>query len=234
MKKIIRFFSVSSCVLLLSTGLFAQEINSNDTLALTPTKCLAEYRQFISTNVLQIATGTANINYEIKIVPQFSMKVGVGKVMGTRILFKEEQQTCVMGGFYGMVHPRWYIAKARENFFIQNGLGVSYKYWNYTGEQDVTEDVQADYLNDKNKYKNDVNYTVVSDDEIYYSKANVIEHLGGVSFFGKGCIAGGLTTEVEVGFGLGTKYNEFYFTPNIGVSFGWTFDKIDVKIDESK
>lgn len=193
-----------------------------------------EYRQFISTNVLQIATGTANINYEYKFTPQFSVKLGVGTVMGTRILFKEEQQTCVMGGLYGMVQPRWYFQKASESCFIQYGLGFSYKYWNYTGEQNVTEEVRAYYLSNKAKYSSNDDYAIISDDEIYYSKANVIEHLGGVSFFGKGCIAGGLTTEVEVGLGVGTKYNEFYITPNIGVSFGWTFDKINAKTEEPK
>lgn len=234
MKKLFRFFTVSVCVLSFSISSFSQEVDPIDTTAITPTKCLAEYRQLISTNVLQFATGTANINYEIYITPQFSMKFGVGTVLGSRILFKEAQQSCVAGGIYGMVEPRWYFPKASQNCFIQYGLEFSYKYWNYTGKQDVTEEVQADYLNNKPKYENDADYSVISDNEIYYSKANVLEHLGGVSFFGKGTIASGLTTEIELGFGVGTKYDNFYITPNIGVSFGWTFDKIKAKTEESK
>ena len=232
MKKLFRLFTVSACALIFSTSLFSQEIDPNDTTAITPTRCLAEYRQLVSINVLQFTTGTANVNYEIYVAPQFSMKFGVGTVLGSRILFKEAQQACIAGGIYGMVEPRWYFPKASQNCFIQYGLQLSYKYWNYTGKQDVTEEAQADYLNNKAKYENDADYSVISDNEIYYSKANVIEHLGGVSFFGKATIAGGLTSEFELGLGVGTKYNEFYITPNIGVSFGWTFDKINAKIEE--
>ncbi|MBO4777847.1 MAG: hypothetical protein J5588_05065, partial [Bacteroidales bacterium] len=70
--------------------------------------------------------------------------------------------------------------------------------------------------------KNDSKYDVQKDGSVYEIKPEV-EHLGGLSVFGKGCIAGGFTIELEAGFGLGTKAEKFYATPNLGLSFGWTF-----------
>lgn len=224
MKKII---SLLFGCLMLSEFVFSQDIDINDSTAMTPTVCLAEKRHMISLNVLQFAVGTANINYECHFTPQTSIKLGVGCQTGSRLTSKG-QQAGVAGGIYGMVQPRYYFKKASENCFIQYGLALSYKYWSYDAKFDITKDIQAQNST-KESYdaaiadmKNDSKYDVQKDGSVYEIKPEV-EHLGGLSFFGKGCIAGGFTIELEAGFGLGTKAEKFYATPNLGLSFGWTF-----------
>ncbi|MBP5584207.1 MAG: hypothetical protein J6X43_09710 [Bacteroidales bacterium] len=213
--------------LMLSEFAFSQDIDINDSTAMTPTVCLAEKGHMISVNVLQFAVGTANINYECHFTPQTSIKLGVGCQTGSRLTTKG-QQAGVAGGLYGMVQPRYYFKKASENCFIQYGLALSYKYWSYDAKYDITKDLQAqyplkdDYDENVAKLKNDSNYDVQKDGSVYEIKPEV-EHLGGLSLFGKGCIAGGFTIELEAGFGLGTKAEKFYATPNLGFSFGWTF-----------
>ncbi len=236
---IIAIMSLAAC----SLDVFSQEEFEYDTTAMTPAKCLSDSHHFISVNMLQFATGTVNLNYEYKIVPQFSIKVGAGTVLGSRILFNEAQQPCIAGGFYGLVEPRFYFKKASESCLIQYGLSASYKYWNFTAKnhilskkefekefmsqntslkgQDLLDAMNEAKKNKWDSYKNDDTYSVT--DEDIYEKCDEIEQLGTISFFGKGCIAGGLTAEVEVGVGLGVLDKDFYFTPNLGLSFGWTF-----------
>ncbi len=221
MKKLFRLIIATSCAILSYVNSFAQDVESYeiDTTEITQTVCLSECKHFISTNVLQFATGTANLDYELHIVPAFSVRLGVGTIMGTRILFNEAQQTCIPGGIYGMVNPRFYFPKAQTACMLQYGLSVSYKYWNYTSKDAVDLSGKKAEIA---AYKNDDNY-VVADDGKVFEKVNQIEHLAGVSVFGKGCIAGGLTAEMELGIGMGARNNEFYFSPNFELSFGWTF-----------
>ncbi|MCQ2960015.1 MAG: hypothetical protein MJ198_07500 [Bacteroidales bacterium] len=229
MKQLFKSTVLVFCILTSSINLFSQEIDLADTTDITPVKCLSEHRHFISTNTLQFATGTVNLNYECNIVPQFAVKVGVGTVMGMRILFNEAQQPCIPGGFYGMIEPRYYFLKASQSCMLQYGVSVSYKYWNFVGENLLTtmsEFKKDGYMHDSHniEYFKQNNHYNVTDDGIY-EKEDMTEHLCGVAFFGKGCIASGLTAEIEVGFGMGAKANKFYFTPDLGLSFGWTFGK---------
>ena len=231
MNNLFKLSIVTICVLSSSLSVFSQELEI-DTTAVTPTKCLASYRHFISVNTLQFATGTANINYECNIVPMFSLKVGVGTVLGTRILFNEAQLPCIPGGIYAMVEPRLYFKKSSEACMIQYGLSAAYKYWDFVGENVLASFTKNDKKNMSaytydgqplSYYENDDKYNVTS--EGIYEKEDMVEHLGNISFFGKGCIAGGLTAEIEAGVGFGVKAEKFYFTPNLGISFGWTFGK---------
>lgn len=224
MKKIVEVIAVVLCLSVYSNMAFAQEVPAIDTTEATPVKCLSEHRHYISLNVLQFATGTANLNYEVSLFAPLSLKLGVGTVMGTRILFNESQQPCMPGGFYGMISPRWYPSRASKACLIQYGVGLSYKYWNYTGEEHYSsiKDLTAKG-EDIETYKKDDNYNVTDSD--VYKKEDVVEHLGGLYVLGKGGIASGLTIEFELGFGLGVKSDDFYFTPNLGMSFGWTFGK---------
>lgn len=234
MKKLFKLIIVSFCLSAFSTNVFSQEL-VNDTASLTPVHCLSSHRHFISFNTLQFATGTANINYECNIVPQFSIKVGVGTVMGTRILYNEAQLPCIPGGLYAMVEPRLYFKKALDACMLQYGLSVAYKYWNFVGEhqltsisskEDQTKINNGTYTYDGKSYdyyKNNNHYNVT--DDVIYEKEDMVEHLADISLFGKGSIAGGFTAEVEAGLGFGVKAKEFYFTPNLGISFGWTFGK---------
>ncbi|MCQ2607305.1 MAG: hypothetical protein MJ197_01265 [Bacteroidales bacterium] len=222
MKNLFRLLFATSCSLLFYVNSFSQNYTDStevDTLGVTQTVCLSECKHFISTNVLQFATGTANLNYELHFTPAFSVNLGIGTVMGTRILFNEAQQTCIPGGIYAKVNPRFYLPKAQTSCMIQYGVSASYKYWNYTSKDAV--DLTGKTEEEKAAYKNDDNY-VVSDGKVF-EKVGQIEHLADVSAFGKACIAGGLTAEMEVGVGLGSRNNEFYFTPNLEMSFGWTF-----------
>ncbi len=234
MKNLLKTIVATACIATSSVFSYSQEIidyTEVDTSDMTKTICLSECRHFVSFNVLQLATGTLCLDYEFKIVPQFSVKIGAGTIMGTRILFNESQLPCIPGGFYGTIEPRYYFKKASESCLLQYGIGVSYKYWNFVGEHLLTtiddfNSLHKGKLNGKTlDYYNENNHFNVTDDGIY-EKEDMVEHLGGVSFFGKGCIASGLTAEFEVGFGLGVKAEEFYFTPNLGLSFGWTFGKI--------
>lgn len=232
MKKLSKLSAVIICVLTISIIGQAQEIS--DTAFITPTNCLAQHRHFISVNTLQFATGTANLNYECKITPQFSMKVGVGTLVGTRILFNEAQMPCIKGGKYGTIEARYYFKKASESCLLQYGLSAAYKYWNFVGENVLYSSKELNERFPKTKttereaflkpYKENNHYNVT--DDCVYEKEDMVEHLIDLSFFGKGCIAGGLTAEMEVGVGLGVLDKEFYFTPNLGLSFGWTFGKI--------
>lgn len=233
MKNLFKSSVVTVCLLISSLLLFSQEIQY-DTTAITPTKCLSSYRHYISVNALQFATGTANINYECNIVPQFSLKVGVGTVLGTRILFNEAQLPCVPGGLYALVEPRFYFKKASESCLLQYGLSLAYKYWDFVGKNHVTTySKEYNKLIDKSTYRYDgqpLEYYkenddyVVTKDEIYKIE-DMVEHLCDISFFGKASIAGGFSVEMETGLGFGVKADKFYFTPNLGMSFGWTFGK---------
>lgn len=227
MKNLFRLLLATSCATLLYVNSFSQSYPTDidgyeiDTTEITQTVCLSECRHFISTNVLQFATGTANLNYELQLFPAMSVRVGAGTVLGTRILFNEAQQTCVPGGIYAIVNPRYYFPKAQDACMLQYGLSVSYKYWNYTAKDAV--DLSGKTTEEKAAYNNDDNY-IVEDGKVY-EKVGQIEHLAGISVFGKGCIAGGLTAEMELGVGVGSRNSEFYFSPNFEMSFGWTFGK---------
>lgn len=245
MKRLFKLVAIVVCLIMSSYMSFAQDIDNDfawtDTVS-SPTKCLPEYRFFISANTLQFATGTINLNIETKITKSFSLKLGGGTVLGTRILFNEAQQPCIAGGFYGMVEPRFYLKKATENCMLQYGVSVAYRYWNFTAENHFMSinDFNTDF-NSKHtdlsgealvtarnaaldSYRDDDDYNVTDDD--IYMKEDQVEHLGVLSFFGKASIVGGLTAEMALGVGLGTKADDFYFTPNIELSFGWTFGKI--------
>jgi hypothetical protein len=50
---------------------------------------------------LQFVVGTANINYELFVSKQISVKAGVGTVIGYRI-FVDEYENCLPGGY--MLH----------------------------------------------------------------------------------------------------------------------------------
>lgn len=231
MKSLVKLSVVTICLLVSSMVLSAQEL-PYDTTMLTPTKCLASHRHFISVNALQFATGTANINYECNIVPQFSIKAGVGTVLGTRLLYNEAQLPCIPGGVYAMVEPRYYFKQPSTACVLQYGMSLTYKYWSFVGEKLLTNFTTEDKKNKTNytyegkplSYYEENNHYNVTNDGIY-EKENMIEHLCDISFFGKGCIASGLTAEIEVGMGLGVLAEKFYFTPNLGMSFGWTFGK---------
>lgn len=245
MKNLFKSSVIFGCLLICSYVSFSQEddfgLVPTDTIV-SPTKCLPEYRFFVSANTLQFATGTLNLNIETKVVDGFSVKLGAGTVLGTRILFNETQRPCIPGGFYGTIEPRFYFKKATENCLLQYGVSVAYRYWDFTAENlemSIT-DFNREF-NNKNSglsgdalivareaaldvYRDDNAYNV-TDDGIY-SKEDQIEHLGVLSFFGKASVVGGLTAEMALGLGFGTIADEFYFTPNIELSFGWTFGKI--------
>lgn len=245
MKNLFKSALLFCCLLICSYSSFSQEESiemfPSDTIV-SPTKCLSEHRFFISANMLQFATGTINLNIETKITKYFSVKLGGGTITGTRILFNEAQQPCIAGGFYGTVEPRLYLKKATENCMLQYGVSVAYRYWNYTAENHYMSinDFNTDFNNNHKEltgealsaarkaaldsYRDNEDYNVTDDD--IYLKDEQIEHLGDLSFFGKASVVGGLTAEMAVGVGLGTKADDFYFTPNIELSFGWTFGKI--------
>lgn len=239
MKNLLKSSLTIVCIAFLSANSYAQEQEIEFDTAATSANCLSECRHFISTNVLQIATGTINLDYECHVVPQFSVKLGTGTILGTRILFNESQQPCIAGGFYGLVEPRFYFKKASEACLLQYGLGISYKYWNFTAENRYK--TMSEFKTETNTmtneereaalqaYKDNDDYNVT--DDAIYLKENQVEHLGGISAFGKACVAGGLTVEMELGIGLGTKAKEFYFTPNLGFSFGWSFGHMNKKAE---
>ena len=77
----------------------------------------------------------------------FSLKVGVGTVLGTRILFNEAQLPCIPGGIYAMVEPRLYFKKSSEACMIQYGLSAAYKYWNFVGENVLASFTKNDKKN---------------------------------------------------------------------------------------
>jgi hypothetical protein len=167
-------------------------------------KCLYEHKQYVSLNLLQFVVGTANLNYELFISKQFSMKIGAGTIIGYRI-FVDDYENCLPGGYYYTVEPRWYTFQSTKNCWMQIGVGASYKYWNYT--ENKVEEISIDDNTSR----------------LRYTKVPQIHHQGGVSLIGKHPVSGGFTFEYQAGIAAGVRKNTFMLTPNVGFSIGWIF-----------
>jgi len=166
-------------------------------------KCLYEHKSFASLNLLQFVVGTANINYELFVSKQISVKAGVGTVIGYRI-FVDEYENCLPGGVYATFEPRWYSFQSTKNCWMQIGVGASYKYWNY-----ILNEMQEEIINNESVFS--------------YKEIEQTHHQFGVSVIGKHPVSGGFTFEYQAGVAGGEKNNTVLLTPNVGFSVGWIF-----------
>ncbi len=202
----------------------ASEYTQQDSVALDSIriKCIAESKHLVSIDLLQFVVGTGNINYEFRFAPRFSVKVGVGRIIGYRILTNGQQtvngndNSISFGDFktgihYAMIEPRYYLPKSVVNCWMNTGFALSYKFWDYQHKEAVysnglsTDDVIKDSNNEKTVYKNKKH------------------HLVGLSFFGKHPIVRGLTFEYQLGVASGVLDKKFYISPNLAFSMGWSF-----------
>lgn len=168
-------------------------------------KCLYKQRHFVSTNIAQYVVGIANVQYELFIVPQVSMKFAVGSTMGYRLLVNKFEST-QPGGLYAMVEPRWFTYESTQNCWMNLGFGLSYKLWDYT-EKEIISDTNAANQEPTKSYK-----------EIHQR-----EHLVSASFIGKHIVSGSVAFEYQLGAGAGVKNNSFIVSPQVGLSLGWIF-----------
>ena len=193
----------------------------------TRIKCMAESKHLISLDLLQFVVGTGNINYEFRFAPRFSVKVGVGRIVGYRILTNGQQIVNGKGNsisfgdlktgvHYAMIEPRYYLPKSVVNCWMNTGFALSYKFWDYQHKEAIYSDEPStdDVIKDAN------DKTI---DETVYKNKNKKHHLVGLSFFGKHPIVRGLTFEYQLGVASGLLDKKFYISPNLAFSMGWSF-----------
>ncbi|MFO7869169.1 MAG: DUF3575 domain-containing protein [Bacteroidales bacterium] len=159
-------------------------------------KCLHEHRHFISTNALQFIVGTINLNYEFRVANQYALKIGGGTVLGYRILVNKHI-TVADGAHYFLIEPRFYSYSSTQNCWMQMGIAVSYKYWDYI-------------------------HKIQEEGQDGYTSKEIEQHMFGASIIGKHPVSAGFTFEYQLGVDVGSLDNDTYISPNLGFSLGWT------------